>query len=140
MRNIILHGRKVVGGCAEGEALVTRDTVAAWAAVDPIKGIIVERRHELRGQSFAGKVFVFPSAKGSSGFSMTFHTARLAGKAPKALIIKDINSLAALAAVVMHTPAVTDLDKNPVEVIKTGDWVKVDADRGIIEVMKKDIR
>ena len=137
MRNIVLHGRKVVGGCAEGEALVTKHPLGGWGAIDPIKGTIVERRHELRGQSFAGKVLVFPSAKGSSGYSMTFHTARLAGNAPKALIIKEINSLAALAAVVMHTPTITDLDENPVEVIETGDYVKVDADKGVIEVTKK---
>jgi hypothetical protein len=31
----------------------------------------------------------------------------------------------------------TELDKNPIEVIQTGDWVKVDADNGIIEVTKK---
>ena len=29
------------------------------------------------------------------------------------------------------------LDKNPVEVIKTGDWVKVDADNGTVEITKK---
>lgn len=139
MRKIVLHGRKVVGGYGEGEALVTKNTIAGWGAIDPVKGIIVERRHELRGQSFAGKVLVFPSAKGSSGFSMTFHTARLAGNSPKALIVREINSLAALAAVVMHTPAITDLDKDPTEVISTGDWVKVDADKGIVEVIKKDV-
>jgi len=137
MNKIILHGKKVAGGCAEGEALVTKHTIAGWGAIDPIKGTIIERRHELRGQSFAGKVFVFPSAKGSSGFSMTFHTARLAGNAPKALVIGQINSLAALAAVVTHTPAITGMDKDPVEVISTGDWVKVDADKGIVEITKK---
>ena len=137
MRKIILHGRKVVGGYAEGKALVTKNMIAGWGAVDPITGTIIERRHELRGQSLKGRVFVFPSAKGASGFSLTYHIARLAGTAPKALIIKNINSLAALAAVVMHTPTVTDLDKNPVEIIATGDYVKVDADKGIIEVTKK---
>jgi len=28
------------------------------------------------------------------------------------------------------------LDKNPLEVIKTGDWVKVDGDNGIVEVIR----
>ena len=32
---IILRGRKVVGGCAEGEALVTRDTISGWGGIDP---------------------------------------------------------------------------------------------------------
>ncbi len=33
-------------------------------------------------------------------------------------------------------PMVDRLDKDPVEVIKAGDWVKVDADNGIVEVVK----
>ena len=28
----------------------------------------------------------------------------------------------------------TDFDRNPLDLIETGDWVKVDADRGIVEV------
>ena len=44
----------------------------------------------------------------------------------------------ALGAVVMHTPAVTDLDEDPLEVIKTGDWVKVDGDNGIVDITRKE--
>ena len=29
---LILRGRKVVGGTAEGEALVTRETISGWGA------------------------------------------------------------------------------------------------------------
>jgi uncharacterized protein len=46
----------------------------------------------------------------------------------------------ALGAVVMRIPAITDLDRNPLEVIETGDWVKVDADRGVVEVRKRALR
>jgi len=138
MSKLILHGRKVVGGCAEGEALVTRHTISGWGGVNPIQGTIIERRHELRGQSFKGKILVFPGAKGSSGWSITFHTARLAGAAPKAMIFKEMTSKMALGAVVTRVPAMTDLDQDPLQVIVSGDWVKVDADKGIVEVTKKD--
>jgi hypothetical protein len=37
-------------------------------------------------------------------------------------------------------PSITDFDKNPLELIETGDWVKVDADRGIVEVRKAALR
>ena len=137
MRKIVLHGRKVVGGCAEGKSLVTKDTLSAWGGIDPLKGIIIEQRHELRGQSFKGKVLVFPGAKGSSGWSTRFHIARLAGAQPKALIFKEMTTKVALGAVVIHSPAVTDLDQDPLEVIETGDWVKVDGDNGIVEVTKE---
>ncbi len=133
---VILKGRKVVGGIAEGEALVARQTISTWGGVDAMKGIITERRHELRGQSFAGKVLVFPSAKGSSGWSTISQVIRLAGKAPKAMVIREVNSLTAIGAVTMRVPAVTDLDQDPMEVITTGDWVKVDGDKGVVEITK----
>ena len=78
---IVLHGRKVVGGLAQGEALVTKETISGWGGIDPQTGTIIERRHELRGQSFRDKILVFPGAKGSSGWSSFFHRARLAGAA-----------------------------------------------------------
>lgn len=138
MKRIILYGRKVVGGYAEGEAIVTRDTISGWGGMNPLEGtIIIERRHELRDQSFKGKVLVFPAAKGSSGWSNAFHVTRLAGTAPKALIIKHITSKSALGAVVMHIPTVTDLNQNPLDVITNGDWVKINADNGTIEVIKQ---
>ena len=133
---IVLRGRKVVGGVTEGEALVTREPISGWGGVDPMQGMIIETRHELRGQTFKDKVLVFPGAKGSSGWSVAFHTARLAGTAPKALVFNEITTKVALGAVVMRIPAVTDFDRDPLEVIETGDWVKVDGDAGTVEVRK----
>ncbi len=134
---IILRGRKVVGGIAEGEALVTTQTISGWGGVNPMKGTVIETRHELRGVSFKDKVLVFPGAKGSSGWSVTFHTARLAGTAPKAMIFNEMTTKVALGAVVMRIPSVTDLDRDPLEVIETGDWVTVNGDTGTVEVRKK---
>lgn len=137
MMKIVLKGRKVVGGCAEGEAMVTRDTISGWGGIDPLEGRITERRHELRDQCFKDKVLVFPGAKGSSGMSMIFHQARINGTAPKALIFNDMTTKAALASVILHAPAMTGLDRNPIDVIKSGDRVKVDADNGTVEITKK---
>ena len=134
---ITLRGRKVVGGCAEGEALVTRDTISGWGGIDPMTGTVIETHHQLRGVSFKDKVLVFPGAKGSSGWSAAFHLARIAGVAPKAMVFNVMTTKIALGAVVMRAPSVTDFDRNPLSVIETGDWVKVDGDRGIVEVTKK---
>lgn len=134
---IILHGRKVVGGVAEGEALVTNETISGWGGIDAMTGTVIEARHQLRGISFKDKILVFPGAKGSSGWSAAFHQTRLAGTSPKAMIFKDMTTKIALGAVVMHSPAVTELDQDPLAVIETGDWVKVDADNGTVEITKK---
>jgi uncharacterized protein len=134
---IILHGRKVVGGKSEGEALVTKETISGWGGIDPQTGTVIEMRHELRGKSFKDKILVFPGAKGSSGWSGFFHRARLAGAAPKGMIFNRMTTKIALGAVVTHAPAVTDLDQDPLTVIETGDWVEIDADAGIVKVTKR---
>lgn len=135
---LTLHGRKVVGGVAEGEALVTHDTISGWGGVNPMTGTIIETRHELQGQSFKDKVLVCPGAKGSSGWSGAFHLTRLTRTAPKALIFNEMTTKIALGAVVMRVPAVTQLDQDPLTVIRTGDWVRVDGDRGIVEVTRAE--
>jgi uncharacterized protein len=133
---IKIHGRCVVPGVARAPALVTHERVSGWGGVDPRTGTIVETRHELRGQSFAGKVLVFPGAKGSSGWSAQFHMARVMGMAPAAWLFNRMCTKIALGAVVSHAPAMTDFDRDPLEVIRTGDWVEVDADRGLVTVTR----
>lgn len=137
MKKIILRGRKVVGGCVEGEALVTKECISGWGGIDPKTGIIIDLRHELAGKCFAGKVLVYQGAKGSSGWSGQFHEARLNGVAPLAMIYNETTTKIALGAVVTRVPAVTDLDQDPTQVISTGDIVKVDGDKGIVEITKR---
>jgi predicted aconitase with swiveling domain len=134
---IVLHGRKVVGGSVQGEALVTRQTISGWGGIDPKTGTIIELRHELRGKSFKDKILVFPGAKGSSGWSAFFHMARLNGAAPKGFLFNKMSTKIALGLVVTHAPAVTDFDRDPLTVIETGDWVEIDADQGIVKVTKQ---
>lgn len=132
----ILRGRRVVGGASEGEALVTREHLSGWGGVDPRTGTVIETRHELRGQSFKDKVLLFPGAKGSSGWSNTFHLCRSMGAAPAAMLFVEMSSKMALGAVVTHAPSITDFDRDPFAFIQTGDWVRVDADRGEVRVWR----
>jgi uncharacterized protein len=133
-----LRGRGIVPGRAEGEALVSQETISGWGGIDPASGTVIERRHELFGVCFTGKVLVFPGAKGSSGWSGFFQATRLLGTAPLALVFSTLSTKAALGAVVTRVPAVTDLDTDPVLAIRTGDWVVVDADRGLVTVRAAD--
>ena len=135
-----LHGRKVVGGVAEGEALVTEAHISGWGGIDSRTGTIVEMRHPLRGQSFAAKVLVFPGAKGSSGWSNAFHLTRSMGVAPAAMLFTEMTTKIALGAVVTRAPALTDFDQDPVALIRTGDWVRVGADAGTVQVIRRAVR
>lgn len=137
---LIIRGRKVVGGRAEGEALVSPDTISGWGGINERDGTIIERLHALHGQSFADRILVFPGAKGSSGWSAFFHMTRLNGVAPRAMIFTRMTTKIALGAVVTRVPAITDCDIDPLAAIRTGDWVVVDADAGTITVTRKEVR
>jgi predicted aconitase with swiveling domain len=52
------------------------------------------------------------------------------------MIFNRMSTKVALGAVVSRVPAVTELDRDPLEWIETGDWVKVDADQGLVYVTK----
>ena len=138
MKKIILKGRKIAGGKAEGEALVSRQPISFLGGVDPYTGTLTERGHPLMNENIKGKILVFPMGKGSSAFSIVAHVSRVAGTNHKAIIVRKINTQVALATVVMHIPGMTQLNNDPTEVIATGDWVRIDADKGLIEIMKKD--
>lgn len=134
---ILLRGRGIVPGKAVAEALVTRQTISGWGGIDERDGTVIELRHELHGVSFAGKVLVFPGAKGSSGWSAYWHMLRLNGTAPAAMIFTRMSTKIALGAVVSRVPTVTDLDGDPFEAIETGDLVELDADAGTVSVTKR---
>jgi uncharacterized protein len=130
----VLRGRTVVPGVVEGEALVSHETISGWGGIDPATGTIIERRHELHGVCFTGKILVFPGAKGSSGWSGFFQTTRLLGTAPIGMIFTVTTTKAALGAVVTRVPALTDLDQDPVAMIRTGDRLRLDATAGLVHV------
>ncbi len=133
---IILKGRKVIGGKAEGEALVSKMPLMGWGNVDAQNGYTVERNHPLYEVPFKGKVLVFSEPRGSGGF-VGYGASRNFGMNPAAFLYRQGNNLTVFAAMVMKVPTVTDFDQDPTEVIETGDWVKVDGDAGIIEVTRK---
>jgi uncharacterized protein len=133
---IILHGRKVIGGSAEGEALVSKIPLMGWGNVDARNGYTVERNHPLYEVPFKGKVLVFTEPRGSGGF-VGYGRSRAFGTNPAAFLYRQGNNLTVFAAMAMQVPTVTDFDRDPTEVIETGDYVRVDGDRGIIEVIKR---
>ncbi|MDL2247406.1 DUF126 domain-containing protein [Bacteroides sp. OttesenSCG-928-J23] len=117
--------------------MVTQSTISGWGGTNPMTGEIQDRASELYGQNFTGKILVFRGAKGSSGWSHAFHLAKVNGTAPKAILFNEMTTKIALGSVCMEIPAVTDLEQNPLEQISSGDYVKVFADKGYIEIIKK---
>ena len=130
-----LTGRKVMGGVAEGEALVSTDSVSFYGGVDPVTGIITEPGHCCQGESITGKIFVFPTGKGSTVGSYSIYRMAKLGTAPAAMINVETEAILATGCVISDIPLVDKLDQNPVEVIKNGMRVRVNADEGTVEIL-----
>jgi predicted aconitase with swiveling domain len=132
-----LKGHIINEGVAEGEAIVTTIPFSFLGELDPETGKVPSPSHELFGQSLAGKVFIFPTGKGSSMAPAIAWYAMLAGNAPCAMVCERAEPVVASAAITINIPMLDRLEKNPVEVIKTGDYVRVDAIEGIVEITRK---
>jgi predicted aconitase with swiveling domain len=135
---ITLKCHKIIGGYGEGEALVSHEPICFYLT-DPKTGVVRERNHELAGKNLAGKVLVFPSGKASSVvqidglFKLASHNV-----APRALIVKDVETVLVVSAFLVKIPLVDRLEKDPLEIIHTGDFVKVNAEKGIVTITKRE--
>jgi predicted aconitase with swiveling domain len=123
------QGRVIYGGQAVGEALVTVMGVSFFGGVDPESGVVVERGHELEGQSIAGKVLVFPTGKGSTVGSYTLYRLSKAGMAPAAIINAECETITAVGCIMAEIPCV---DQVPIEEFKNGQNLVVDGERGVV--------
>jgi len=135
---VSLKCHKIIGGYGKGEALVSHEPICFYLT-DPKTGIVKEKNHELFGKNLANKVLVFPSGKASSVvqidglFKLASHNV-----APKAMIVKDVETVLIVSAFLVKVPLVDRLEKDPFEIINTGDFVEVDADKGRVTVKKRD--
>ncbi len=128
---MILTGRKISTGQAAGEALVTSMGISFYGGVDPQTGRVVEKGHELEGQSIVGRVLVFPTGKGSTVGSYTLYRLKKAGLAPAAIVNAEAETITAVGCIISDIPCV---DHIPIEEIKTGMQVSVDGESGIVGI------
>lgn len=128
-----IRAHRVSAGKAEGEAVVYNGPFAFLGDLSPVTGLICMPRHKLEGESLVNKVFVFTTGKGSSGCDFAAWAAKKNGKAPAAIICIESEPVLSGAVITTGIPTVDRPEKNVLELIKTGDHVRVDADAGIIE-------
>jgi uncharacterized protein len=136
------QGRGVVGGVVAGQAVVSQEPIVWSHGVDPGSGTIVDVGVAMHGQSIKDLIFVYPHGKGSTTSSTWMLETIRRGNGPRAIINRETEMIVAAGAVLgellyqKQTPVVDRLDADPLVEIETGDWVQVDGDRGIVEVIK----
>lgn len=132
----IICGRGAVRGVAQGPALISRTTIIGWGGIDIYTGEVIEKGHPLEGKSIKDTILILDGSRGSNGWSLFFHSAQVSGCGPAGLIFPSLDSRMAVTAAVLNIPLVTDIKEDIFDRIQLGDWVKVDGDQGVVEIMK----
>jgi hypothetical protein len=134
---LVLTGRKIAKGKAKGEAVVTKEAISFNGGVDNMTGIVTEPGHELEGVNIAGKVLVFLTGKGSTGGSYRIYDMVSRGTAPVAFVQVIPEGVTTIGAIIADIPIVAELDQDPTQAIRNGDFIDLDADAGIVTVTKQ---
>ncbi len=137
MDELILPGRVIIPGEAQGEALVSREPLSFWGGYDWKTGEIIDRRHMLSGSVAAGKIFAVPFTRGSSTTTAVLLEAIRAKTAPAAIITTNTDFFFALASVVAdelyNSPLpLVALEETDFAKIKNGDMIRIALDGTII--------
>jgi predicted aconitase with swiveling domain len=135
-RAMTIQGKTVNGGVAEGEAIVTKMPFNFILDLDIHSGT-VKSGHELKGQDLSNKIFVFPTGRGSTWGALMAYESLLRGTFCKGMVCTEAEPVIGAVAIMLDVPMVHRLAMNPVEVIHTGDYVRVNATAGVVEVLKR---
>ena len=137
-----MHGTIEVGRAhgplVEGEALVSEEGFSPRYDLDRWSGKITKAGHKLEGASIVDKVCFFPTAKGGIAAGWAFYDIRWKKIAPKAFVFGVTNPVMVQGAVFAGIPITAGWTPHPRGVVKTGDWVRVDPARRLIEVLRRN--
>jgi predicted aconitase with swiveling domain len=131
---MILQGRVIRAGVAEGPALVSAAPIGFLGGVDPETGIVLEPGHPLNGRTVSGSVLVFPTGRGSTVGSYTLLRLQRSGHAPLAIVNAESEAIVAVGAIIADIPMV---DRVNIAEIRDGDWVTVN-DGTIVVTRQRD--
>ena len=117
-------------GKIEAEAIVSDEPIGFYGGIDANTGEVIEKGHQLEGESVTGKVLVFPCGKGSTVGSYVIYGLQRNGVGPAAIVNQETETIVATGAILAGIPCVDGIE---IGQIKTGDRVLVNADEGIVK-------
>jgi uncharacterized protein len=136
MTSNLIKCRKISRGHTRGTVIISHEPLSFLGGVDPQTGNITDREHELYQQNISGKILVIPSGKGSTVGSYVIFQMVKNKTAPLAIIAIEAEPIIATGAIMASIPMVDQPEEDVLNMLKEGDLVEVDADTGIIEIIK----
>ncbi|HEV2336863.1 MAG TPA: DUF126 domain-containing protein [Stellaceae bacterium] len=135
---IVLHCHKGIGPAVTGTALVARDNFSARYDLDRKAGTFSRPTHQLAGQSYAGRILVLNEAKGGVATAWMLRDMKERGIVPLAFIFNRVNPILAQGAAFAGMALVDRFLGDVTDLIRTGDRLRVDPGRGVVEILDRD--
>jgi predicted aconitase with swiveling domain len=132
-----LKGPPGVGSAVEGEVLRSSQGFNARYDLDRRDGVFSRPSHDLHQKSCVDRVLVFSAAKGGIATSWALLDLKARGLAPAALIFRRTNPVVVQGAVLADIPLLHLLEPDPVIALRTGDWVRITPEHGLVEVLRR---
>lgn len=128
---------RATGPVVEGEALVSAEGFSPRYDLDRWTGEITKPGHKLLGHNIKNKICFFPTAKGGIAAGWAFADIKAKNIAPLAFIFGVTNPVMVQGAVFAGITLTEGWDPDPATCVHTGDWVRVDPARKVIEVLRR---
>ncbi|WP_426140707.1 aconitase X [Pseudomonas sp. DWP3-1-2] len=134
MPDVLLQGRCLVSGSAQGPLLWADVGLSFWGGVDPLSGEVIDRHHPLSGQIISGQVLAIPSGRGSCTGSSVLLELILNGHAPAALVFEQVDDILTLGVIIAeqmfaHSIPVISVGRDGFSALREMSWLHVEADR-----------
>ncbi len=125
------------GAAVEGEALVSEEGFSPRYDLDRWSGVITKPGHKLEGALIKDKICFFPTAKGGIAAGWAFYDIKHKGLAPRAFVFGVTNPVMVQGAIFAGITITEGWSRAPRECIRTGDLVRVDPARKVIELLAR---
>ncbi len=129
--------KRAFGATVEGVALVSREGFSPRYDLDRWSGLISRPGHALEGHNLKDKILITPSAKGGIAAGWAFYDIKAKGIAPKAFVFGVTNPVMVQGAVFANITITEGWSRDPYQLVKTGDLVRVDPQKKTVEVIKR---
>jgi uncharacterized protein len=126
------------GAVVEGEAIVSSEGFSPRYDLDRWTGEISRPGHAIEGAYITDKVLFFPTAKGGIAAGWAFYDLASKGIAPKAIVFGRTNPVMVQGAVFAGITITEGWSRDPSEVVRTGDLVRVDPENRRVEVLDRE--
>src|SRR2546428_10295435 len=126
-----IRGRGIVPGRASGTAIAAAAPFSFVGGVDRANGTILDATTGFAGERLEGRVFAFPTGKGSTVGSYVLYGLAKRAHGPAAILNRRADAVVAVGATLAGIPM---LDRVDVGGLLTGDRIVVDAGRGSLEL------